>query len=57
MNVWKDCKVDQVVPFSTMEAKFMQGRNALLPNYQAVLEQINQLLPEAYEVVIEKGCR
>lgn len=57
MDVWKECKNDQVIPFSTMEAKYMQDRGRLSPKYKEVLEKIKQLLPEAYEAVIMKGCR
>lgn len=56
-NVWPGCHDNQVIPFSSVEAKFMQERGVLSPKYHDLLEKIKLLLPEAYETVILKGYR
>jgi len=56
-NVWPGCQGNQIIPFSTVEAAFMQKRGALSPKYDEVLEKIKILLPEAHETVIIQGYR
>jgi len=57
-HIWFDCKDDQIIPFSTLEAQTIQDHDRLVaPKYQFVLNKIKRLIPEAQDVSILKGSQ
>jgi len=57
-NIWFNCKDDQIIPFSTLEAQIIQDRDGMVaPKYQFVLNKIKLLISKAHDMSILKGSK
>jgi len=55
-NIFVDCKDDQIIPFSTIEAQTIQNHDKLVaPKYKCVLNKLKRLIPKAHEMSVLKG--
>ncbi|XP_052776009.1 uncharacterized protein LOC128213935 [Mya arenaria] len=55
-KLWPGCEDDQIIPFSTVEAQYIQSQKGVAPKFSLLLGKLKRLMPEAQDMVILKGC-
>lgn len=56
-DVWPQCAQSQIIPFSTVEAEFIQEKGGIAPKFEKILDSINSLVPIGQEVLVLRGYR